>query len=82
MVGEGEDLTCVCKGVGGNPPAKESWYKDDGTTYVENAVLRLHNVNKTNNRTYKCVVQSYTLKDEKSVEVIVYRKYKIKRTWK
>ena len=78
MVGEGEDLTCACRGVGGNPPANVTWYKDDGTTYVENAVLKLINVNKINNCTYKCVVQSYTLKDENSIEVIVYRKYILK----
>ena len=75
---EGGNFTCVCRGEGGNPPANVTWYKDGKqiykTSYVEN-VLSLSDINEKNNGTYKCEAQSYTLKDEKSIEVDVYRKY-------
>ena len=75
---EGNDFSCVCRGEGGRPPANVTWYKDEkqfgNTTYVEN-ILRLSDVNDSG--TYKCVVQSYTLKVEKSIKVIVCRKYMV-----
>ena len=84
-IGEGGNLTCVCRGEGGNPPANVTWYKNgkriDNTSYVENT-LSLNDVNEKDNGTYKCVAQSYTLKDEKSIKVDVYRKYIVKCTQK
>ena len=76
-INESENLTCECRGECGNPPANVTWYKDGeqiGTGYETN-ILSLLDVNEEDSGTYKCVVQSYTLKDEKSVKVIVYRKY-------
>ena len=76
-INEGENLTCECRGEGGNPPANVTWYKDGkqiGEVRYEINLLNLTNVNEEDSGTYKCVVQSYTLKDQKSIEVIVYRK--------
>jgi hypothetical protein len=76
-VNKGDDITCVCKGVGGNPPANVTWYKDGvqlSETGIENRTLSLGNVDRTASGIYKCVAESHTLTDEKSVEIIVYCK--------
>ncbi|CAB4038035.1 neural cell adhesion molecule 1-like isoform X7, partial [Paramuricea clavata] len=72
-VNEGDaGFTCVCRGEGGNPPANITWYKNGeqigNKSYGENR-LTLTNVTKQDIGTYKCVAQSYTLTDEKSIEV-------------
>jgi hypothetical protein len=73
-VNEGSNLTCVCRREGGNPPANLTWDKDGkqigNASYGENR-LTLTNVNKNDNGIYTCIAQSYTLKDEKSIEVKV-----------
>ena len=77
-INEGDYVTCLCKGEGGNPPANVSWFKDDvriGETGTEEQVLTLSNVNKTASGWYKCVAKSYNLSDETSLEVIVNCKY-------
>ncbi|XP_028407297.1 deleted in malignant brain tumors 1 protein-like [Dendronephthya gigantea] len=77
----GDDITCLCEGKGGKPPANVTWYKDGvqfGKTEQEQNMLTLSNVNKTDNGTYKCVGKSYTLTDEKSIEVdFYYGKYNL-----
>jgi hypothetical protein len=76
-VNEGDNVTCVCRGKGGNPPANVTWYKDGvqiGGTGKEEQTLTLSNVFKTASGTYKCVAKSHTLTDEKSIEIIVYCK--------
>ena len=73
-VKEEKNLTCQCKGEGGNPPANVTWYKDDvqiGDAGDEEKLLTLRNAKKTDSGTYKCVAQSYTLKEEKSIQVTV-----------
>ncbi|XP_028407291.1 deleted in malignant brain tumors 1 protein-like [Dendronephthya gigantea] len=68
----GDDITCLCEGKGGKPPANVTWYKDGvqfGDTEQEQNVLNLSNVSETDNGTYTCVGKSHTLTDEKSIEV-------------
>ena len=79
-VNEGDNVTCVCREQGGNPPADVSWYKDGakiGGTGKEEKTLTLTKVNKTASGTYECVAKSHTLTDEKSIEIIVYCKYRV-----
>ena len=76
-VNEGDNITCVCSGEGGNPPADISWFKDGakiGGAGKENQTLTLRNIDKTDSGTYKCVAKSYTFTDEKSIEIVVYCK--------
>ncbi len=74
-VNKRDDVTCLCKGVGGRPPANVTWHdKNDnqiGNTGMKNQTLILRNVNGTHNGTYKCKAQSYTLIDEESIKVEV-----------
>ena len=77
IVDEGDNVTCVCRGQGGNPPANVTWYKDNhkiSGTGKEEKALTLNNVDRTASGTYKCVAQSYNLTDEKLFEMIVYCK--------
>ena len=78
---EGNNLTCLCGAEGGNPTPNVTWYKDDlqiGKTRYGKKLLNLTDLTKKDNGTYKCVVQSYTLKEEKFITVFVYRKYMVK----
>ena len=82
-VNEGDNVTFVCRGVGGNPPANVTWYKDGvqiSETKQENNTLNLYDVNGTDRGNYTCAAQSYpteAFKDEKSRELIVLCKYMI-----
>ncbi|XP_028407328.1 deleted in malignant brain tumors 1 protein-like isoform X2 [Dendronephthya gigantea] len=72
VVNLGDDITCLCEGKGGKPPANVTWYKDGvqfGDTEQEQNVLNLSNVSETDNGTYTCVGKSYALTDEKSIEI-------------
>ena len=74
-VNESDNVTCVCRGKSGNPPANVTWYKDGiqiGGTGKEKQTLTLRNVNRADSGTYKCVAQSHiNATDEKSIKVIV-----------
>ena len=77
---EGDDVTCECRGEGGNPPADVTWYRDAkkiGETKKKNNTLSLSNVDKRASGTYKCEAKSFTLMVQKSTEIIVYCKFKI-----
>ena len=77
IVDEGDNVTCVCRGQGGNPPANVTWYKDNrkiGGTGKEEKTLTLKDVDRTASGTYKCVAQSHNLTDDKLLEMIVYCK--------
>ena len=77
IVDEGDDVTCVCSGQGGNPPPDVTWYKDNrkiSGTGKEEKALTLNNADRTASGTYKCVAQSHNLTDEKLFEMIVYCK--------
>ena len=74
-VNEGGNFTCVCIGIGGNPPANVTWFKDDvqiGGPGKEKQTLTFRNIGRTASGKYKCEAQSHTLTDEKSIEIIVY----------
>ena len=80
---EGDDFSCECRGEGGDPPANITWYKNDVQiigTGKGNRTFNLVNVDNTASGTYKCVAQSHTLVEEKSVKLIVYCKYEIKQS--
>jgi hypothetical protein len=84
-VNDGSDVTCVCKGEGGNPPADVKWYSKDGNqiggTTKEEQTLTLSNVGKTDSGTYTCVAQSHDLaKNETSIKIIVNCKHKLVKT--
>ena len=80
-VNEGDDVTCVCRGEGGNPPANVTWYKDGvqiGGTGKEEQTLTLSNVNGTDSGTYKCMAESHiNATDEKSIELRLNCKYNV-----
>jgi hypothetical protein len=81
---EGDDFICKCQGLGGNPPASVTWYKDGtqirqiGKIGTEKQILTLLKVDETDSGTYKCVAESYPsvmYRDEKSIRVYVRCKY-------
>jgi hypothetical protein len=79
-VNEGDNVTCVCRGEGGNPPANVTWYKDGvqiGGTGKEEQTLTLSNVSRTYSGTYMCVARSNINEfvDEKSIEIRLNCKY-------
>ena len=77
-VNEGDDFTCECRGEGGNPPANVTWYKDGkkiGKTGIRKQTLTLCKADNRASGAYTCVAQSHTtLKDKKSIKLIVYCK--------
>ncbi|XP_028399346.1 deleted in malignant brain tumors 1 protein-like [Dendronephthya gigantea] len=74
-VHQGDSITCVCRGEGGIPAASVTWYKNQtqvGETGTEQETLVLANLDVSDSGSYKCVAQSDQLRDEKSIEVVVY----------
>ncbi|XP_028418092.1 uncharacterized protein LOC114543202 [Dendronephthya gigantea] len=75
---EGENFACLCRGEGGNPPANVTWFKNGvkiTDVGIERQTLKLSNISRTDNGTYKCKATSYphqNYTDEKSYQVIVY----------
>ena len=78
-VSEDDNLTCLCKGENGNPPADVIWYDNKGDLIgeprKESKTLVLRSVTEADSGIYTCKVQSHTLMDEKSIEVKVNCKY-------
>ena len=72
FLNDGNDFSCKCRNEGGKYPASVTWYEDkkeNGETCYEGKILILIDVkSKQNNKTYKCVVQRYDLKDEKPLK--------------
>ena len=74
-VNEEDDITCVCRGKGGNPPANVTWYKDGvqvGETGKEEQTLIRRNISEADNGMYTCVAQSHIdMTDKKSIKVTI-----------
>ena len=74
----GGDVTCVCRGVGGNPPANVTWYKgdvkiDEATKEIN--TLTLKNVSQTDGGIYTCLARSYPDLKYEDRKTIVLCKY-------
>ena len=80
-VNEDDDITCVCKGQGGNPPANVTWYKDGvqvNETGKEEQTLIRRNVSEADRGMYTCVAQSHmNITDEKSIKLNINCKFMI-----
>jgi hypothetical protein len=73
---KGDNITCVCKGKGGNPPAKVTWYKGGKKiteTREEEQALKLSNVGKNDSGKYKCLAFGHEelAKKNTTIELIV-----------
>ncbi|XP_046858266.1 limbic system-associated membrane protein-like [Xenia sp. Carnegie-2017] len=78
VVNEGDNVSCVCRGEGGNPPANVTWFDKDnnilGDVGVVSKTLVITNVTMNDDGNYRCKAQTYNdprFRDEKSIEVIV-----------
>ncbi|XP_046858278.1 hemicentin-2-like isoform X1 [Xenia sp. Carnegie-2017] len=83
VVDEGGDVSCVCRGEGGNPPANVTWFDKDnniiGDVEVVSKTLVITNVALNNGGNYTCKAQSYNdprYTDEKSIEIKVKATYR------
>ena len=75
---KGDNFTCVCRGEGGTGAINVTWYKENTQiteTKKEEKILVLENVGESDTGIYKCVAQSHDQTDEKSIDVVVPRKY-------
>ena len=74
-----DNFTCVCKGLGGKPPADVTWFKGNkqkGGPGKEEQTLRLVNVKKDANGTYTCVAESHEVaRNETTIVLVVNCKY-------
>ena len=74
-ISEGSDFTCLCKAKDGKPPADVTWEKDGvlepGGSGKEQKLLSRVNVSEVDSGTYTCAGKSYTLTNNKSIEVKV-----------
>ncbi|XP_046858269.1 hemicentin-2-like [Xenia sp. Carnegie-2017] len=78
FVNESNDVSCVCKGEGGNPPANVTWFDKDDTTVrgfgVESATLVITGASPNDRGSYRCKAESFNdprFIDERSIEIIV-----------
>lgn len=77
-VHQSDYFACECKGQGGNPPTNVTWYKGSVpiVTGKEIGILRLPNVGKDDNGTYRCEAKSHEKANtETTIELIVNCKY-------
>ena len=78
---ESMNIACMCKAERDNTPEPPSvaWYDEDDKQigYVGKGIkeLNLNNVNRTHTGTYTCKVDSYGLKQNKSINLTVNCKY-------
>ncbi|XP_046858255.1 carcinoembryonic antigen-related cell adhesion molecule 5-like [Xenia sp. Carnegie-2017] len=84
VVNEGDNVSCVCRGEGGNPPANVTWFDKDNNIIddvgVVSKTLVITNVTVNDGGNYRCKAQSYNdprFRDEKSIEVTVKATYNV-----
>ncbi|XP_046858845.1 hemicentin-1-like [Xenia sp. Carnegie-2017] len=87
VVNEGDNVSCVCRGEGGNPPANVTWFDKDNNIIddvgVVSKTLVITNVTVNDGGNYRCKAQSYNdprFRDEKSIEVTVKATYPPQQT--
>ncbi|XP_046858807.1 neural cell adhesion molecule 1-like [Xenia sp. Carnegie-2017] len=87
VVNEGDNVSCVCRGEGGNPPANVTWFDKNnniiGDVGVVSKTLVITNVTLNDGGSYRCKAQSYNdprFRDEKSIEVTVKATYPPQQT--
>ncbi|XP_046858245.1 carcinoembryonic antigen-related cell adhesion molecule 5-like [Xenia sp. Carnegie-2017] len=78
VVSKGDNVSCVCKGEGGNPPANVTWFDKDnnitGDVGVVSKTLVITNVTVNDGGNYRCKAESFNdsrFIDEKSIEIQV-----------
>lgn len=79
-VNKTDDVTCLCKGKDGKPPANVTWYDEKGDNITETGneeqVLNLKNVDRTDKGTYTCEAKSYeTEKNRTAIKLYVNCEY-------
>ncbi|XP_046858276.1 uncharacterized protein LOC124451702 [Xenia sp. Carnegie-2017] len=84
VVSKGDNVSCVCRGEGGIPPANVTWFDKDnniiGDVGVVSKTLVITNVTLNGGGNYTCKAQSCNdprFKDEKSIEVTVKATYNV-----
>ncbi|XP_046858840.1 carcinoembryonic antigen-related cell adhesion molecule 5-like [Xenia sp. Carnegie-2017] len=84
VVNEGDNVSCVCRGEGGIPPANVTWFDKHnniiGDVGVVSKTLVITNVTLNDGGNYRCKAQSYNdprFRDEKSIEVTVKATYNV-----
>ena len=73
-VNQSDYFACKCRGLGGNPLAVITWFKENEKmgTGIEEAILRFPSVNKDHSGTYRCEAKSHEeAKNETSFRLIV-----------
>ncbi|XP_046858257.1 pregnancy-specific beta-1-glycoprotein 6-like isoform X2 [Xenia sp. Carnegie-2017] len=78
VVSKGDNVSCVCRGEGGNPPAKVTWFdRNNGTGLefgVKSATLVITGASPNDRGSYRCKAESFNdprFIDEKSIEIKV-----------
>ena len=70
-VKEGDNVECLCYGIGGNPLPTASWYKNgkkvNGSGYLK--TLPLRNISKENAGNYSCIVNNTVFEDVKQIKI-------------
>ncbi|XP_046863762.1 hemicentin-1-like isoform X4 [Xenia sp. Carnegie-2017] len=88
VVNEGDNVSCVCRGEGGNPPANVTWFDKNNNIFgddvgVVSKTLVITNVTMNDGGNYRCKAQSYNdprFRDDKSIEIQVKAAYPPQQT--
>ena len=82
-VKEGDNVECLCHGIGGDPLPAASWYKNgkkvNGSGYLKKT-LSLKSILKEHAGNYSCIVNNTVFEDVKQIEIKVQCKYNLNMT--